>query len=178
MDIDFTTEEQWYKFITALKKSHPKTIGSAVLFNQQILTICGKIDAGLQKLSIKKRKHFIHDNKKFFDSFSWIYYQDWRESRAKSCAHLMDVYKLLNAQLTVENFIGETFYAGIPKVTVKEINAAVDKYNKSMVICEKIGIDGKLHPCSQNGIFPELTDFNDIYGDGTMITKQELDKTK
>ena len=71
-----------------------------------------------------------------------------------------------------------------------KINAAIDKYAEpevqfggkgkangcSNIWLEKIGIDGRLHPCDERGDFMELTDFNDIYGDGTMVTKQELDE--
>ena len=87
----------------------------------------------------------------------------------------MSMYSLLNVQFTLDDFIGETFYAGIPKVTSKEVNAAIDKHNTDTFTCEKIGIDGKLHPCDSSGDFLEITDFNDVYGDDTMVTKQELE---
>lgn len=174
MDISFDTEQQQYKFITALKKTNPKFVAGGVLFNQQVLIACGKIDTTLNQLLPTKRKQFVADNQKFFAGFAWLYYQDWREMRAKSCAHLMDVYKLLNVKLKLDDFVGETFYAGIPKVISGEVNNVIDKHNTDEFSCEKIGIDGKLHPCDSYGEFLELTDFNDIYGDGTMVTKQEL----
>lgn len=180
MNIDFTLEEQQYKDIVALKAKNPSFVAASVLFNQKVLMACGKIDARLLQISTAGRAKFIEENPKFFESFAWLYYQNWRGMRAKSCAHLMDVYKLLNVKFSLNDFIGETFYAGIPTVTYDEVNNAIDKYdmdkNNAGFSQEKIGIDGKLHPCDDYGDFLELTDFNDIYGDGTMVTKKELDQ--
>jgi len=175
MDINFDTDEQWYKFIVALKKECPEFVAGGISFNQKVLTACGRIDAALQSLSISERKKFIDDNQEFFTGFTWSYYQDWRESRAKSCVHLMDMYNLLNVRFTLDDFVGETFYAGIPKITCEEVNNAINKYDTSEFVHEKVGIDGKLHPCDKHGRFLETADFNDVYGDGTRVTKQELD---
>ena len=179
MKIDFTIEQQNYKAVTALKKIMPDFIAGGVLFNQKVLIACGKIDVKLQSLTMIIQKQFINDNQDFFTGFAWLYYQDWRKLRAKSCANLMDVYNTLNIKFTVNDFVGETFYAGIPKVTSVEINTAIDKYDTNVNINgfaqEKIGIDGKLHPCDAYGEFFEVIDFNDMYADGTMVTKQEID---
>lgn len=175
MNIDLSIEQQQYKDIMALKKICPKFVDAGILLNQQVLTVCGKIDAILDRLSPKKRKQFIADNQGFFAGFPWLYYQDWRELRAKSCAGLMGMYKLLNVKLALDDFVGETFYAGIPKITNKEVNTAIDTHNTDIFACEKIGIDGRLHPCDDSGEFLPMLDFNDVYGDNTMITKQELE---
>jgi len=179
VNINFDIEAQRYKFIVELKKQCLEFVAGGVLFNQKVLIACGSIDTALQSLSISEREKFINGNQVFFTGFAWTYYQDWRESRAKSCAHLMDMYKLLNIKLTLNDFVGETFYAGIPKVTNDEVNSAIDKYDTDKSAngfsAERIGIDGRLHPCDQFGDFLEMTDFNDIYSDGAGVTKQELD---
>jgi len=175
MNINFDIEEQRYRFITALKKKCPEFVAGGVLFNKQVLMTCGKIDMALLDLPASEREKFINDNQKFFTGFAWTYYQDWRKSRAKSCAQLMDMYNTLNVKLTLDDFIGETFYAGIPKVANNEVNAAIDKYDMSESASEKIGIDGRLHPCDSYGDFLEITSFDDIYSDGTGVTKQDLD---
>lgn len=41
---------------------------------------------------------------------------------------------------------------------------------------QKIGIDGMLHPRDNSGCFPDIVNADDIYGDNTMVTKQELDE--
>jgi hypothetical protein len=186
MHFDFTRETSLYRWTQGLKKDAPALYGGGVVFNQKILTACGKIDHALHLLSKTDREKFIADNPQFFEKFAWIYYQDWRKMRAKGCAALLDIYKVLNVKLTAHHFRGETFYAGIPEVTVDEINAATNKQqaleevqsiepDMTGICLEKVGIDGKLHKCDQWGYFPNVTDFADIYGDGTGVTKADLD---
>jgi hypothetical protein len=153
VDFDFTVEQSRYQMITAMKKAMPDFVAGGVLFNQKILTACGKIDTAMSLLSENDKEKFMAENVGFFSGFAWIYYQDWRISRAKSCAHLMDIYKLLNVKFKLGDFVGETFYAGIPTVTADEVNTAVDRYEVSNFSREKIGIDGKLHPCDEYGDF-------------------------
>lgn len=179
MDINLDIEQQQYRLLVELKKTNPAFVAGGILFNQKVLTACGEIDARLLQISVVERAKFIEENPEFFEGFAWLYYQDWRKSRAKSCAHLMDVYNLLNVNTSLNDFVGETFYAGIPLVTIDEVNDAIDKHDtdksSSGFSAEKIGIDGKLHPCDNYGCFLEMTDVNDIYADGTGVTKQESD---
>ena len=169
-----------------LKEATPNFYNGGVLFNQKILIVCGKIHTELIKLS-DSGEQFKTKNPKFFEGFVWTYYMDWRKSRAKSCAHLLYMYKLLNVNLSLQDFIGETFYAGIPIVTEKEINDAIKCYQtnengeaikpKDSNFChEKIGIDGKLHKTGQDGEFMPWSDSGDIYGDGSNVTIENLNK--
>ena len=182
MRFNFDRELAQYKFIQEIKKVNHSFYNGGVLFNQEVLMACGQIDYGLNRLSRVDRDRFIVDNKDFFEGLAWVYYQDWRKTRAKSCAHLMDVYRLLNVNMSVEYFVGETFFAGIPKVTIGEIDNVSKpvKYggkNLENIWQERYGVDGRLHPCDESGSFPDIIDFNDVYGDRTMVTKRELDSS-
>lgn len=186
--LNFDKEEAQYKDMMALKKANPSAYDAGVLFNQQTLMACGKIDVALMQSSSDKKEKFMADNKEFFEGFAWLYYMDWKKWRAKGCAHLMSMYDLLNVKLTLHDFVGETFYAGIPKVQIEDVNEAimncqvakdgvtpigVDHEDFSH---EKIGIDGKLHKTDKYGEFWPIQNDNDIYGDGTMVTKAKLDE--
>jgi hypothetical protein len=127
MNFNFERESTTYKFTQGLKKRIPHIYNWGIKFNQNVLTICVNIDRILSKLSVEEREKFLENNKSFFENFTWIYYKSWRMSRAKSCAHLLDIYNLLNVGFTTHEFVGETFYADIPKVTIKEINEAINK---------------------------------------------------
>ena len=190
MNINFKTEEQTYKMINAIKKSGPggkSFIEAGVLFNQKVLTACGKIHAALLQLSDEEAEKFKSDNKEFFDGFAWVYYMDWKKQKAKSCAHLLDVYSMLNVKLGIQDFVGETFYAGIPLTTAAEVNEAIQtcqvaKDGVTPIGPEdagfdhaKIGIDGQLHKTDKYGEFEPWSDNNDIYSDGTGVTKVEMD---
>lgn len=189
MNLNLNNLEQLYKMIVKIKASGPAGqafVEAGVLFNQKVLTACGQIHAGLMQLSDEEAEKFKTDNKKFFEGFAWIYYMDWRKQRAKSCAHLLDMYKLLNVKLGVQHFVGETFYAGIPVVTVDEIEEVIktqqvgpdgvtpiDETDDNFCH-EKIGIDGQLHKTDKYGEFEPWKDNNDIYGDGSGVTLAEL----
>ncbi len=153
-------------------------MGNKIINNQQILTANGKIDTVLSQLSSIDRGNFIKDNPDFFDGFGWIYYQTWRKTRAKSISENLDIYGLLNVKLGISDIRGETFYAGIPVCTADEINALTfggfQTIGGHTIENQKIGVDGMLHPCDDNGDFPDILDFNDIYADGTMVNTQEL----
>jgi hypothetical protein len=72
---------------------------------------------------------------------------------------------MLNVGLTAHEFIGETSFAGVPKVTVAEINRAIDTQQEDKDNCpitngikfcqEKIGNDGKMHKTDKWGDFLE-----------------------
>lgn len=184
MKFNFEIEQERYRRIVALKKVNKSFVSGGVLFNQKVLTACGRVHAKLLLLGDVKLAVFMAEQSKFFGGAVWQYYMDWRRGRAKSCAELLSMYKLLNVKLTAHDFVGETYYAGVPLVTDAEINEAIDKHatpDKEYGGCErgvwmeKVGIDGELHPVDDDGVFPETTDFNDIYGDGTMVTKAKLD---
>ena len=190
MNINFQKEEAIYKMVVAMKKSGPSgkaVIEAGTLFNQQVLTACGKIHTGLLQLSDEKAEKFKSDNPEFFDSFAWVYYMDWKKQKAKSLAHCLDIYSMLNVKLGVDDCVGETFYAGIPMTTAEEINEAVQTCQVGSDGVTpigpedegfdhvKIGIDGQLHKTDQLGEFEPWSDNNDIYGDGTGVTKAELD---
>lgn len=160
LDYNFDNKLEQYKFTQTLKKTNPELYNGGVSFNQKISTVCGKIDATLQQLSADERTTFIEENTKFFEGFTWIYYQGWRKTRGKSIAHLIDIYKLLNVKFIVSDFRGETFYAGIPPVTIDEVNISITEQVRSQGIKfaqEKIGNDGKLHPCDEYGDFLPVT---------------------
>ena len=170
--MNFDSQVKMYQALQAIKKESPAGkawFDGGVLFNQKVLMACGKIDMALKQLSKDERDKFMNEHKRFFEGFAWVYYIDWRTSRAKSCAHLLDLYEMLNVKLTAHDFVGETFYAGIPKVTIDEMNDAIE--NQWL---EKVGIDGRLHPCDEYGYFPDIIDERDIYCDGTMVTLTEL----
>ncbi len=147
--------------------------------NQRILIEHGKIDLRLSQLSDNDREKFIANYADFFRSFGWMYYQTWRKTRARSIAENLDVYNLLNVKLGIGDTKGESFYAGIPVCTADEIDeltvGGFQTIGGSIIENQKIGIDGMLHPCDNSGCFPDIIDTDDIYCDGTMITKQELD---
>lgn len=147
--------------------------------NQQILIEYGKIDAMLSQLSNNVRDKFIADQADFFAGFGWTYYQNWRKTRARSITENLDIYGRLNVKLGIDDTIGETFYAGIPVCTAGEVNklalGGFQTIGGSIIENQKIGIDGMLHPCDEYGQFPDIISADDIYCDGTMITKQELD---
>lgn len=187
--MNFDSELGLYQMVNAIKKSSPAGkafIEAGVLFNQKTLTACGAIHVGLMQLSDTDAEKFMSDNKDFFEGFAWIYYMDWRKQRAKSCAHLLDMYQLLNVGLGVQHFVGETFYAGIPVVTSAEVNQAVaaNQVAEDGVTPigpddagfehKKIGIDGQLHTTDKLGEFEPWSDPDDIYGDGTGVTLAEL----
>jgi len=170
MKIDLSKEEAAYKAVQALKKSDPALYDTGVLFNQNLLTACGQIHAALLQLDDDACAEFKADNTDFFEGFEWTYYMDWRKTRAKSCAHCLDVYQMLNVKFGVQHFVGETFYAGIPVVTEEEVNCACQSCDGGM----KIGIDGQLHKTDKFGEFEPWSDPNDIYGDGTGVTTADL----
>lgn len=173
MGIDFTCEEATYKMLLVLKRVNKPVYEVCVLFNQQILMACGKIHNALLQLSDVGRTNIMQD--KFFTGFAWLYYMDWRKQRAKSCTHALDMYMRLNVKFTIEEFKGETFYAGIPPVTKEEIEQYInDNHQLSGFSNEKIGIDGRLHPTDSQGEFLPITDINDVYGDGTGVKLIEL----
>jgi hypothetical protein len=157
--------------------------GAGAVFNQQILTANGAIDARLQQLSKKEHADFIAKNQHFFNGFGWIYYQDWRKTRAESLAYCLDIYKMLNVKMELADVRGETFYAGIPEATPDEVNAALKsesvraKYGikKENWCDEKIGIDGKTHKTDEYSCFPDILDENDIYCDKTMVSLKEYE---
>jgi len=158
MNFNFDREQSSYQLAQRLKKDNKPLYDNLVLFNQKILMACGKIDGRLQQLSDEERERFISEHQSFFNGFAWSYYQDWRKVRAKSCAALMDIYKKLNVKMSLHNFVGETFYAGIPKVTVDEVNHVIEIQQNSQDLpvrtaLEKIGNDGELHPCDEYGCF-------------------------
>ena len=175
MKIDFRVEEKVYQTLATV---HSEIVASATLFNQQLLTAGGKLHAALLQLNKAECEKFIADNADFFDAFPWRYYVEWREKRAKSMAHCFGVYDALNVGLSVSDCVGETFYAGIPLVTIAEVNDAIDKHDTDTgpagFAQAKIGIDGKLHPCDEQGCFPDIVDFNDVYADGSMVAKSQL----
>lgn len=192
MNINFKTEEQTYKMINAIKKSGPagkSFIEGGILFNQQVLTACGKIHAKLLQLSDEEAEQFKSDNKDFFDGFAWVYYMDWKKQKAKSCAHLLDVYSMLNIKLGIQDFVGETFYAGIPLTTAEEVNEAIQTCQVAQdgvtpigsgdpdFDYMKIGIDGQPHKTDKYGEFEPWSDPNDIYSDGTGVTVEDLQAT-
>lgn len=188
MKINLKHEEALYTMIQAIKKSGPAGqafIDGGISFNQAVLTACGGIHAKLMQLSDEAAEQFKADNQEFFGGFAWTYYMDWRKTRAKSCAHLLDMYNLLNIKLGVQHFVGETFYAGIPLVTSAEIDEAIQTCqvdDNDLPIGpeddwfdhEKVGIDGQLHKTDKYGLFEPWSDPNDIYGDGTGVTLAEL----
>lgn len=153
--------------------------GSESAKHQQILTATGKIDAMLSQLSDTDRDKFIADHADFFKGFGWTYYQTWRKTRARSIADRLNTYGLLNVRLGINDTIGETFYAGIPVCTADEVNeltiGGFQTIGGNVIENQKIGIDGMLHPCDNNGDFPDMINPDDIYGDGTMVNKQELE---
>jgi hypothetical protein len=189
MKMNFDNELGLYQAIQAIKKSSPagkSFIEAGVLFNQKVLTACGAIHAGLLALSDEAAEQFKTDNPDFFQGFAWTYYMDWRKQKAKSCAHLLSMYKLLNVSLGVQHFIGETFYAGIPVVTSAEIDEAIATKQVAPdghtpigpddkdFHHEKVGIDGQLHKTDKYGEFEPWSDPADIYGDGSGVTVEEL----
>jgi hypothetical protein len=186
--MNFDSELGLYQMVNAIKVGSPEGrafIEGGVLFNQKVLTACGAIHVKLMQLSDEDAEQFKADNS-FFQEFAWLYYCDWRKQRAKSCAHLLSMYKLLNIKLGVQHFVGETFYAGIPLVTSAEIDEAIATNQVAPDGCtpigpddtgfhhEKIGIDGQLHKTDKYGEFEPWSDPNDIYGDGSGVTLAEL----
>ena len=188
MNMNFDKELGLYQMTQAIKKVKPAghaLFDFGVLFNQQVLTSCGKIHAKLMQLSDKKAEQFETDNSDFFESFTWTYYMDWRKTRAKSCTHQLHLFDVLNVKLGVQHFVGETFYAGIPVVTAAEIDNAiqtcqVDDDNVPIqseddgFSHEKVGVDGQLHKTDCYGEFEPWSDPNDIYGDDTGVTVEDL----
>ena len=146
--------------------------------DRRILIEHGKIDLMLSQLSDNSRVKFIADHADFFAGFGWTYYQTWRKTRAKSIAENLDIYGRLNVKLGINDTKGETFYAGIPVCTADEVNeltvGGFQTIGGEIIENQKIGIDGMLHPCDNAGCFPDIVNIDDIYCDGTMITKQEL----
>lgn len=136
-------QEQMYKMLQALKKFNPDIYNEGALFNQQLLTMCGKIHAGLMQLSPSKRKKFMEEEGEFFSGFAWTYYQNWRKDRAVSIKHVMEVSDMLNVKFKPEDFVGETFYAGIPQVGRDEVTISY----------EKIDNNGNYCPCDEYGDF-------------------------
>ena len=189
MNFNFEKEETVYKMINGIKASGPggkSFIEAGVLFNQKVLTACGKIHATLLQLDPDAAEKFKADNKEFFESFAWVYYTDWQKTKAKSLAHCLSMYKLLNVKLGVDDCVGETFYAGIPMTTAAEINEAVQTCQvaedgvtpigpEDDGFChEKIGIDGQLHKTDQLGEFEPWASADDIYNDGSMVSTEDL----
>jgi len=167
--------EQDYREFHSFKKQRPEIANQMIKFNQDLLIACGKIH-GLCLWS--------EGGMKFYEEFisntvQGQYYAQWRKNRAYSLAHCFEMYKLLNVNLGVKETIGETAYAGIPPVLQEEIDEVLNEVeNKcAFVPCsEKIGIDGKLHPVDSDGNFLPLLDENDVYGDGTNVTLEELNE--
>lgn len=180
MKIDLQQDEADYRALQEIKKVNPDFVNGGILFNQQVLTACGAIDATfIERFTAAERDKFISDNKDFFESFAWVYYQDWRKTRAKSVAAAMDIYRMLNVNIPLQAFVGETFYAGIPLITQQEVNTAIAKhavFESDDGVGLKVGVDGQLHKTDKYGDFPDILDTNDIYGDGTNVSKKELDK--
>jgi len=189
MKINFQKEEATYKLLNAIKKSGPagkSFIEGGVLFNQQVLMACGKIETKLLQLSNEDAEKFKSDNKDFFNGFAWAYYADWKKQKAKSCAHLLDVYNMLNIKLGLQDFIGETFYAGIPLTTAEEVNEAIQTCQVAQdsetpigpddpdFDHMKIGADGQLHKTDKHGEFEPWSDPADVYGDGSMVSTADL----
>jgi len=92
---------------------------------------------------------------------------------------------MLNVKMGIQDFVGETFYAGIPLVTAEEIewacnNCQVDGDNVSIPTShkdfshEKVGIDGKLHKTDKYGAFESWKSNDDVYNDGSMVSFAEL----
>lgn len=159
--------------------THPLMIEIRIKdMNQQILIQHGKIDAALSRLSDTDRGKFIADHPNFFRGFGWTYYQTWRKTRAKSIAENLDMYSLLNVKLGISETIGESFYAGIPVCTEEEINeltvGGFQTIGGHTIENQKIGVDGMMHPCDNFGQFPDIVDMDDIYCDGTMVSKNKL----
>lgn len=163
MNFNFNNELSLYKFTQANKDF----LEGGVLFNQTALTACGKIHAELSD------EQFKGANPKFFCGFAWTYYMDWRMTRAKSCAHLLDMYKTLNVGFSAQHFVGETFFAGIPVVTAEEIDLAIELYQVDEAgspiskgddgFCyQKIGNDGLLHETDEFGEFLSYDGFVDL----------------
>jgi len=182
-----------YQSFMELKKNNPEVAGELVLFNQQVLTKAGMVhEMCLRHWDTGGREEY----EKFIEeTFAGAYYHDWRMNRAVSVADMMGVCSRLGVNWKVSEIIGETFYAGIPPVTSEEVAMAaremktyehdkvVDRLqvgggikviDGALVWMEKIGIDGKLHPVDSQGEFRELTNENDIYGDGTMVHISDL----
>lgn len=188
MKMNFNNELALYKMVTAIKKANQSFYDGVILFNQKVLTACGKIHAGLMQLEPIIADLFKAEHGEFFKGFAWSYYMSWRKTRAKSCAHLLEVYGMLNVKLGVQHFVGETFYAGIPVVMAEEINEAVQTCQVASDGVTpidpkhpdfdhvKIGIDGKLHKTDKLGEFEPWSDPNDIYGDNTGVTLDEFNK--
>ena len=171
-----TIEELYvgYRNFVAWKKNSPTTADAAVLFNQQILMAAGKIH---KACSAEQYQEFIET------TFSGAYYNQWRKERAVGVAHLDNMCKRLNVHFGLDDYRGETFYAGIPPITQDELDsakkAADDAKYKFWPVSEKIGIDGIYHPVGEDGEFHPLLDENDIYGDGSCVTLKDLrDLTK
>jgi hypothetical protein len=167
-------QEQAYREFQALKKQNPDAANGMVLFNQKVLTAAGRIHAMCLKPG--SRYEFSEKGKAAYhafvnETFVGMLYADWRRARAVSIA------KRLNVQLTIEDCVGETFYAGIPLCSPEEVAKAEDMCEEYVfeAVSEKIGIDGKYHPVDKYGDFKDYPwDQDDIYGDGTGVTDAEL----
>jgi hypothetical protein len=162
--------ETEYRSFNAVKAADHKLADAMVLFNQTALTEAGRIhwfcldhwDTGGREAY----KDFITN------TFSGMYYADWRAARAVSCRHVTEVCSMLGIHWKDGELIGETFYAGIPPVTMAEIEAAGQKSEpyKFVACSEKIGNDGVYRPVDEFGDFDGYPyDPNDIYGDGTGV---------
>jgi len=158
-----------YKDFVALTKANPKIAGETVLLNQRLLTAAGRIH---QHCSEKQYQDFVQN------TFVGTYYNQWRKNRAVSIVDAMGIYDQLNVCFGIDDYHGETFYAGIPPTTQAEIDAAKiatdDAGYEFWPVSEKIGIDGKYHPVDANGEFCPMLNENDIYGDNTHVTIDKM----
>jgi hypothetical protein len=172
-----------YQAFQKVKAESTDKTGSDILikFQQDLLMACGQIHwLCLDQWNVGGKEEY----KKFITkTLPGVMYDEWRKSRAVTCAHLRNMYEILNVGLKPEHIVGETFYAGIPPVTALEIEAARINTPKSeeyqWIACsEKIGIDGKYHPVDEYGDFKNTSSYDpdDIYEDGSCVTSEKLKK--
>jgi hypothetical protein len=176
--------QEEYRSFQEIKKTNPPFCNGFTLFNQKVLTAAGHIHGICLKYKDNPEVQKIwHD---FLLTFPGLYYMDWRKNKAISIRACQAIYDKLGVKMPFEpdkngfsqTYRGETFYAGIPPTTLEELETVQlsDDSPSRTLYSEKIGIDGKYHAVDQYGDFREIYDFNDIYGDGTMVTKSDLDK--
>ena len=161
--------ETKYRVFMSLKKKIPIMANQATLLNQQLLTNAGRIH---QSYNEEQYRNFVQN------TFVGAYYDQWRKERAVSIVNAIRIYDQLDVHFKTSNYRGETFYAGIPPITQAEVDAAKIAINntgyKFWPISEKIGIDGEYHPVDMDGEFCPMLDENDIYGDNSGVTLDDL----
>ena len=167
--------ESDYRDLMQKKKTNPKAYNASTLFNQLVLTEMGRLHA--KAIAAKQENKFweIAGN-----TLPCVLYKQWRQDCAASIADILDIYKTLNVKLVLEDIRGETWYAGIPSITQKEIDAikakTIDDPFSFVKYSEKIGLDGLYHDVDCYGEFRPMVDTNDVYGDGTMFSLAEVNE--